>query len=285
MAEFVVLKRGDKDKLTKWGGKQLTAAPAYTVSDLQKDLKAVGTFDVKVNGVFGPRTELAVKLYQWARKNSDESILNKAIATVTKATLTVSGQMDKATYDDLKKWVKEKKTVTGNLVKVDVSKLSNIELGSVFEKIGGARVGKNDLIISKNATDLLKDMNAEAKKLKLTISLNQVFRIYGVKVSGAVVTPAAKSQHLIGHAIDCNIIDGKSWNTSANFKAGKETENAKKFIAAIEKKDYRWGGKFPKKDTPHFDDQLEANTFDYDANFYLNQRQFNNGDPISKKTP
>ena len=65
----------------------------------------------------------------------------------------------------------------------------------------------------------------------MTIKVNQAFRQHGVKVTGAVVTPASKSQHLIGHALDCNMVDGTSWNKSADFIAKKETQNAKDIIA------------------------------------------------------
>ncbi len=36
---------------------------------------------------------------------------------------------------------------------------------------------------------------------------------------------------------------------------------------------FRWGGNFSNVDTPHFDKQLSANSFDYDAKFFINQKQ------------
>ena len=117
----------------------------------------------------------------------------------------------------------------------------------------------------------------------MTIKINQALRLHGVEVTGSVVPPASKSQHLIGHAIDCNIVDGKSWNSSKDFKKKLQTENAKKFIKAMKLKSYRWGGNFSKVDSPHFDSQLNADTFDYDAKFYLNQKQLSSGAPIEKQ--
>lgn len=125
-------------------------------------------------------------------------------------------------------------------------------------------------------------MNDSAKELGLSIKVNQAFRIHGVKVTGSVVPPATKSQHLIGHAIDCNIVDGDKWNTSSDFKNNKQTSKAEKFIKAVTKGGFRWGGNFVQKDSPHFDKQLIANSFDYEAKFFLNQDQLSSGAPIEK---
>lgn len=179
--------------------------------------------------------------------------------------------------------VTNKYTATGDLVRVPTESLSNIELGPFFKHIGKPIVSSSEIIISKPAFKLIKEMNAIAKKLKLTIKINQGLRVHGVKVKGAVVTPATKSQHLIGHAIDCNIIDGKSWNSSKDFKAKKQTENAKKFIKEMKKKSFRWGGNFSDVDTPHFDSLLNSDLFDYDVKFFLNQMQLSSGAPIEKQ--
>ena len=75
-------------------------------------------------------------------------------------------------------------------------------------------------------------------------------------VKGAIVTPAQMSNHMIGHAIDCNLLDGgKLWN-SIEMRKGL-TGNVKAFIDEVTKdKSMRWGGNFSKKDEVHFDDGL-----------------------------
>lgn len=75
-------------------------------------------------------------------------------------------------------------------------------------------------------------------------------------VIGAIVTPAQMSNHMIGHAIDCNLLDGgKLWN-SIEMRKGL-IGNVKKFIDMVNAdKSMRWGGNFSKKDEVHFDDGL-----------------------------
>ena len=160
--------------------------------------------------------------------------------------------------------------------------MSNIELSPAFKNIGKPIVSNTEVVVSRSASSMIQLMNDTAANLKITIYINQAFRIHGVKVTGSVVPPATKSQHLIGHAVDCNIVDGKTWNTSNDFKMNKQTKNADKFIEKMKEKLYRWGGNFSKTDTPHFDKQLNASSFDYDAKFFLNQKQISSGDPIEK---
>jgi len=152
----------------------------------------------------------------------------------------------------------------------------------VFKNIGKPIVANNELVISKAAAGMIKLMNTSAKNLKIKMMINQALRIHGVKVTGSVVPPATKSQHLIGHAIDCNVVDGKSWNSSSDFKKKKQTANADKFIKLMKKGLFRWGGNFSNIDTPHFDKQLNANLFAYDAKLFLNQKQISSGEPIEK---
>ncbi len=77
-----------------------------------------------------------------------------------------------------------------------------------------------------------------------------------VNVPGAIVRPAKMGNHLIGHAIDCNLVDGKSFWNSIKMREGL-TGNAKKFIDLVnDGKILRWGGLFSEKDEVHFDDGL-----------------------------
>lgn len=283
MDKHTELKRGDNDKTNTWGGSKLKAAPSYTVAQLQADLKSVGAATAEPDGSFGSGTEKALKIFQWVCSNLDSCIKNGArTSRVKTSAITVSGTLEEATYVELQAWVKDKIIVSGDLVRVNLDSFSNIEAGAGFKKIGSAKVFSGEAVISKSVLGLLKTLNEQAKKKSVTIKINQAFRVHGVQVTGAVVTPANKSQHLIGHAIDCNIVDGSSWNSSANFKQKKETQNAKDIIASLKKAGYRWGGDFTKVDTPHFDKKLDATSFAYDAKFYLNQRSVTEGHDIPK---
>lgn len=283
MSNTAVLKRGDSDKKGLWGGGKLKTEPSYNVKSLQTDLKAVGVYSDTIDGGFGKNTERSLKIFQWCCQNSTNVIKNKSLTTyIPKPSLNISGVFDIATETVLKLWVSNKYIVTGDLVRISIPSLSNIELSPAFKNIGKPIVANNEIVISKAAAAMIKLMSTTAKSLKITIKVNQALRIHSVKVTGSVVPPATKSQHLIGHAIDCNIVDGKSWNTSSDFKKKQQTSNADKFIAKVKKGLFRWGGNFSKTDTPHFDKQLNSTLFAYDAKFFLNQKQISSGDPIEK---
>ena len=283
MDVLVELKKGDNDANNKWGGKSLQNAPDYPVKDLQKSLKAVGTFTDIENGIFGPKTFKALKIFQWASANIDKCIKNKASIPRTKKTsIIVNGILNQVTYDELVLWVKNNQVVTGNLIRIPFSGLTNIEPGPSFKKLSSIKVVKDEVVISKEAKPLLKDLNDNAKSKSVSIKINQAFREHGVKVTGAVVLPASKSQHLIGHALDCNIVDGASWNNSSDFKKKKQTDNAKKIIKALKNAGYRWGGDFIPVDTPHFDSKIDSTSFSYEAKFFLNQRMISEGHDIPK---
>ena len=76
-------------------------------------------------------------------------------------------------------------------------------------------------------------------------------------VKGAIVTPAIMSNHLVGHAIDCNV---KSKTTGEYFnskKMGDGTGPDELFLEDVDRNtDLRWGQAFNKPDSVHFDDAL-----------------------------
>lgn len=75
-------------------------------------------------------------------------------------------------------------------------------------------------------------------------------------VSGAVVAPAKKSNHMVGRAIDTNLIDatGVHWNDEAlKTPSGSVLD----LIQLSESSGLRWGGRFQDSDYVHFDDAFE----------------------------
>lgn len=100
-----------------------------------------------------------------------------------------------------------------------------------------------------------------ANEYGLKLYINSSYR-NSTAVNGAIVKPATLSNHLIGHAIDCNIVDGKTfWNSK---KLEKElTGNVFKLVEAVRKDTVlRWGGDFRVKDVVHFDDGLNVRDHD-----------------------
>lgn len=278
------LKKGDNDNKNIWSGKHLTTTGNY-VNLLQTDLKNIGVYLAKVDGDFGKKTHDAVKRFQWNAKNITSRLKSKIITQVAKSfTDKIDGVVGNNSKKELAIWNDKHYNVTGDLVRVKEDKFSNLLLGDGFKVISHPTINSGELVVSSVMVAFLKQANEKAKDLSLNINLNQTMRVNGIKISSAVVTPASKSQHLIGHAIDCNIVDGDNWNSSKTFKEKKESENAKKFIAAMKEKGMRWGGNFSKVDTPHFDKQVLSSSFDYDCKYFFNQIMISEKQNIPFKT-
>ena len=65
------------------------------------------------------------------------------------------------------------------------------------------------------------------------------------------------SNHLVGHAIDCNIVEvGKWWNSSKLKNPKGKVLELIKYCQSI---GLRWGGFFNTPDTVHFDSGLNIN--------------------------
>lgn len=92
-------------------------------------------------------------------------------------------------------------------------------------------------------------------------------------VKGAIVTPAQMSNHLVGHAIDCNLRNAKTgeYFNSDKMKDGKGDDEA--VIAEIESTMVRWGGKFKAIDSVHFDSGLNIKN---PLHWHELNKQFNN---------
>lgn len=77
---------------------------------------------------------------------------------------------------------------------------------------------------------------------------------FDTNVAGAIVEPARMGNHLVAHAIDCNIYDkaNRLWNSTMLLTPSGEVLD---FITLVKKK-LRWGGDFKKRDSVHFDNAL-----------------------------
>ena len=274
----------DKDASKNWGG-QIRQEEGRYVESLQKDLKALGVYIWKVDGDFGKKTERAVKMFQWNAKNLKRRQKSRNVSIdIQSYSKGITGIVDPATQREIGRWLEKSFQATGDLIRINESKFSHIELASGFKKISHSSRCDGEMVVSKEMLEYLKSANSKAKELALKSVINQAMRLSNSKVSGAVVTPATKSQHLIGHAIDCNIVDGDNWNNSKTFAKGEETENAKKFISAMKTKGLRWGGDFADTDTPHFDKQVVASTIDYEYKYFFNQRMISENQYIPLET-
>ena len=96
-------------------------------------------------------------------------------------------------------------------------------------------------------------------------------------VQGAIVKPATRSNHLVGHAIDMNVQFGPN-RTFANSSVLRQFPNVPPPVAAflqavIDDPDLRWGGQFSTKDPVHIDDGLNLrNRAKWDQRYALLQQ-------------
>lgn len=106
------------------------------------------------------------------------------------------------------------------------------------------------LICHEDFKPYLEKLDSKLEELNLRIYVTSSLR-HSTNVPGAIVTPAKMSNHLVGYAFDCNIIDGSEWWNSKRLlnPEGKVLE----FINFAKSINLRWGGDFVKRDTVHFD--------------------------------
>lgn len=97
-------------------------------------------------------------------------------------------------------------------------------------------------------------MDASAKRYGIVVKVNQAVRYEGVKVNGAIVKPASHSCHLVGHAIDCNLLYKKRLYNSLDLQI--PNGEIRQFIDECKHNGLRWGGDFTPQDTVHFDSDL-----------------------------
>src|ERR1700752_2480789 len=273
------LRRGDADNAKRWGGKILTDT-GTPVRDLQTALAAVGVYDVAIDGDFGGQTHSAVQRFQWNLRTVKFRIVKDALharTPPTGAAIPFNGIADTATAQELKTWVVDQAVTTGNLPRANLASFPKLE--DKFKTIDNPSVKNGELVIDADFVSGLQKLDDAAAGANVTILVNQAFRVAGAPVGGAVVKPATKSQHLIGHAIDCNIQDGATLVTSAIFAANKQPANTRAFVNAAKAAGLRWGGDFTERDYVHFDDFVDPNGPEFEMRYFFNQRT------ISKRQP
>ena len=120
------------------------------------------------------------------------------------------------------------------------------------------------ILLSSNKPILIADEFAEdidlfckyLKLSKLEFFVTSSFRNTTI-IPGAIVPPAKRSNHLVGCAIDGNLIDSKRtvWTTK-KLREGMSDEVRRSFTLIRTCKSLRWGGDFSPRDEVHFDNGL-----------------------------
>lgn len=106
---------------------------------------------------------------------------------------------------------------------------------------------------------LLDRIAGFAARNRLFIFVTSSTRHPDMEVRGAIVTPAKRSNHFVGHAIDMNLQaeSGEFFNSSKLKKLDDQPEDVRNFIGLLRDDPIlRWGGDFRAKDVVHIDDAL-----------------------------
>ena len=112
----------------------------------------------------------------------------------------------------------------------------------------------------------MNNICAVANRCNVKLHITSSYRKPGSAVLGAIVAPAALSNHNIGHAIDMNVVYGKSRTlcTSGCLGGKQQPTDVKCFINGVKAQGLRWGGDFTTRDPVHIDDGYNLkNAADY----------------------
>lgn len=120
----------------------------------------------------------------------------------------------------------------------------------------------------------LMKINTYAEEADVFLAITSSFRTT-TNVSGAIVKPATRSNHLAGHGIDMNVIygNGKWANSKVLIRYPNVPEPVRLFIKSIiDDPHLRWGGKFRVKDVVHIDDHLNKDLTAWNKRYQVMQR-------------
>jgi len=285
----IILRLGDDDKKQIWGGAKRHGRTGNPVHELQAALVAIGTLEATPDGNFGGHTRDALHRFQWYLRTQSYRLkllpgkdpFTGVISPFTGKVGGAPGLCDKNIAAELLAWQAANFITTTPLVRVSLQNVSNVDPSDTFKKLDYPQAADEEVLAHADFADsITSTLNEQAKKAKVKLAVNQTFRVQGAHVGSAVVSPAKKSQHLIGHAVDLNIWDGDTVNTAAMFNDDKETDAADKFIKGVKGEGLRWGGDFSDTDPVHFDDLLDPKSEDYKMNLYFAQHCYDNEHPM-----
>lgn len=117
-------------------------------------------------------------------------------------------------------------------------------------------------------------LNGYAKKNNVKIDVTSSYRESNSNLHDAVVAPANRSNHLVGHAIDFNLLygDGFSQRCNSGCLAGSFSSlptGVRGFLQDVRNDSVlKWGGDFSTPDVVHIDDRLNTrNPTEWDARY------------------
>jgi 2-C-methyl-D-erythritol 2,4-cyclodiphosphate synthase len=198
----------------------------------------LGAMSANPDGDFGGKTQDGVKRLQWylgamawrLRVPPDSDPLHGTLETYTQpAGVQVDGFVRPATMAELLTLWQGGYELTSPLVAMSITGLSNVETAGTFTVLTYPSAAAGEVLVHQDFVASLRVMNTKAADAKVTLRINQAFRVQGVAVNGAVVPPASSSQHLIGnsrlpaHALQRLLDDGQAQAGAGGGGAGGVT--------------------------------------------------------------
>lgn len=116
---------------------------------------------------------------------------------------------------------------------------------------------------------------AAANRCNVKLLVTSAYRKSNSSVTDAIVQPADRSNHLVGHAIDMNVVYG-AHNficNSACLRGNSKPREVQCFLNQVQQNGLRWGGTFTTSDPVHIDDAFNINQNQYDSLYKSIQKQ------------
>jgi len=139
----------------------------------------------------------------------------------------------------------------------------------IVNYVGTNIVSSGPILIDSAFLSSMQLIDSLAGTAGVQVVVTSSLRRSGAAVDGAIVTPAQRSNHLVGHAIDMNVKSGGTLcnsNCLAQSSATLPTP-IKNFINSLSSNGLRWGGNFVPKDSVHIDDGYNSNANSYNSRF------------------
>ncbi len=265
-------------------GSKDSALAGTAVADLQADLQRLQVLQPDqpvAAGLFDAHTELAVRRLQWFAGQVPGALsAGGAFVERPRSRLVVDGVVGRRTKRLMQAFLLKGWTATGLLVMLDFNSLAHTQPNAGFAALldGNPQVG----LCERDFAKVMAAMDAAAQGLGVFVFVNQLFRVEGSSVSGAVVPPASLSSHKIGRAVDLQLGTSATAATGRNPQAALNIRNAaagtpfarfRQHAKAVLK--CRYGGDFDPVDLPHFDRQiLPSGSQTWHMHYYFNQLQY-----------
>ena len=127
-----------------------------------------------------------------------------------------------------------------------------------------SRMQGNQIRINSGFIDSMKILEQLCEKYDLRLHITSSLREPGQIISNNIVEPASMSNHLIGHAIDMNIVSHEDWFNSTKLSDYDSLpDTIQSFLSDLQAKGLRWGGHFSKPDPVHIDDATNLKSKSY----------------------